>query len=103
MSTVIVAEFEVVAGRSDDFAEYLRWHGAESLKEPGCQMFQANRDLSDPHRFVMYEIYDNETAIDAHRQTPHYQRFVAEIIPDMLVMQGDVPFVSRSLLEVVFP
>ncbi len=101
MSYVVMAEFEIKPGREDDFAEYIKWHASESLKEPGCQLFKANRDAQDPRRFVMYEIYDDEPSIVAHRETPHFQKFLNEIIPDQLVMQGDTPFVFRRVLSLV--
>lgn len=101
MAYVVIAEFEIKKGRGDDFADYITWHGAESRKESGCQLFRANRSLEDPDRFVMYEIYDDEQCLIDHRETPHYKRFVAEIIPNLLVMQGDVPFVSRRFFSVV--
>ncbi len=102
MSYVVTAEFQIKQGRSDDFAEYIKWHGEQSMTEPGCRLFTANRDAQNEHAFVMFEIYDNEAAIQAHRETPHYQRFLNEIVPDMLVMQGDVPFVSRGVLDLVY-
>jgi|GEM_PF-519423 len=101
MSYVVMAEFEIKPGRGDDFAEYIKWHASESLKESGCQLFKANRDNDDPQRFVMYEIYDDEASFSAHRDTAHYARFVNEIIPDLLVMQGDAPFVFRRAFSLV--
>lgn len=101
MSYVVMAEFEIKPGRAEDFADYIRWHASESLKESGCQLFKANRDEQDPQRFVMYEIYDDEASIIAHRETPHYAKFLNEIIPDQLVMQGDAPFVSRRVFSLV--
>jgi len=101
MSFVVMAEFEIKDGRGDDFADYIKWHAQESLKEKGCQLFKANRDSADPQRFVMYEIYDDEPSFLAHRETPHYARFVNEIVPDQLVMQGDAPFVFRRTFSLV--
>ncbi len=101
MSIAIVAEFRIKAGRSDDFAAYITWHQSQSRKEPGCRLFSANKDRDDEQSFIMYEIYDDEAAIAAHRQTPHYQKFASEIVPDMIEMQGDGPFVSRRLLTVL--
>lgn len=101
MSIAIVAEFKIQSGRGDDFADYISWHQSESRKEPGCQLFSANRDPEAPLCFVMYEIYDDDAAISAHRQTAHYQKFASEIVPDMVEMQGDDPFVSRRFLSVL--
>lgn len=101
MSIAIVAEFKVKSGRGDDFAKYIAWHQTQSRQEPGCQFFNANRDIDDSETFVMYEIYDDEAAIEAHRETAHYQKFLSQIIPDMLTMHNELPFVSRRLLTIV--
>ncbi len=42
--------------------------------------------LQDPDistRFYAYEVYKDEAALDAHRQTAHYHRCVAELEPLM--------------------
>ena len=45
--------------------------------EPGCRRFDVliPKDASD--KLTFYEVYDDEDALDAHRQTPHFARFVA--------------------------
>jgi (4S)-4-hydroxy-5-phosphonooxypentane-2,3-dione isomerase len=40
--------------------------------EPGCRQFDVCRDPADPAMFFLYELYDDEAAIEAHLQTPHY-------------------------------
>jgi quinol monooxygenase YgiN len=43
--------------------------------EPGCRMYLAHRSASDPQRFFLYEQYDDQGALDAHRSTPHFERY----------------------------
>ena len=48
--------------------------------EPGCLRFDVLQDSQDPDHYYFYEVYRDEDALVAHRQTPHYQpwsRFVA--------------------------
>jgi autoinducer 2-degrading protein len=40
--------------------------------EPGCRMYQVHRSLADPRRFFLYEQYDDQAALDAHRAAPHF-------------------------------
>ncbi|MDF2914394.1 MAG: putative oxidoreductase [Pantoea agglomerans] len=40
--------------------------------EPGCQYFDVTQDLKDPLHFVFYELYNDEAAVDAHREAPHF-------------------------------
>jgi len=30
---------------------------------------------------MLYEIYDDERAFEAHQQTPHFKRYLAEAVP----------------------
>lgn len=43
--------------------------------EPGCRMYQVHRSTTDPRRFFIYEQYDDQAALDAHRATPHFAQF----------------------------
>jgi quinol monooxygenase YgiN len=48
-----------------------------SRREPGCRMYIAHQHKDDPTRFLVYEQYDDEAAIDAHRASPHFQQYAA--------------------------
>ena len=43
--------------------------------EPGCFRFDVLQDNTDPDRFHLYEVYSDETALEAHRNTPHYKKW----------------------------
>jgi (4S)-4-hydroxy-5-phosphonooxypentane-2,3-dione isomerase len=45
--------------------------------EPGCFTFHLIVDQTDPNRFYAFEIYRDAAAVEAHRNAPHYARFVA--------------------------
>ncbi len=53
---------------------------AESRKEPGCLMYVVHRGLDDRSRFIVYEQYKDEAALEAHRATPHFQRYAGELL-----------------------
>jgi len=40
--------------------------------EAGCHQFDVCRDPGDEQLFFLYELYDDEAAIQAHLQSPHY-------------------------------
>ena len=39
--------------------------------EPGCLRFDVLQDDKDPNRIYLYEVYRDQAAIEAHRQTAH--------------------------------
>ncbi len=53
-------------------------------EEPGCRMYQVHRSTSDPRRFFIYEQYDDQGALDAHRATPHFDQFAKNGLFPML-------------------
>jgi (4S)-4-hydroxy-5-phosphonooxypentane-2,3-dione isomerase len=45
---------------------------ASREEEPGCRQFDVCRDPADPTVFFLYELYNDEAAIQAHLQSPHF-------------------------------
>jgi (4S)-4-hydroxy-5-phosphonooxypentane-2,3-dione isomerase len=45
--------------------------------EPGCVDFQVLQDGGDADTYYFYEVYRDEEAMQAHRQTPHFARWNA--------------------------
>jgi (4S)-4-hydroxy-5-phosphonooxypentane-2,3-dione isomerase len=45
--------------------------------EPGCRRFDVLMPAERADRVVLFEIYDDENAFDAHRTTDHYIEFKA--------------------------
>ena len=65
-----------------EFLEIVR-HDAEHSEqdEPGCLRFDVLRDRDDPNRFYFYEVYRDEAALEAHRQTPHFKLYFEKSQP----------------------
>ncbi len=56
-------------------------NAALSRKEPGCRQFDVLVDPKDRTRAMLYEVYVDEKAFDAHQQTAHFKQYVAEAVP----------------------
>ena len=46
-----------------------------SVKEPGNLRFDILRDAENPFKFVLYEAYESEEAVSAHKDTAHYKKW----------------------------
>jgi autoinducer 2-degrading protein len=46
-----------------------------SLREPGVRRFDVLQDEGDPAHVVLTEVYVDQAAADAHKQTAHYARW----------------------------
>lgn len=65
-----------------DFIELARYDAEHSEQdEPGCLRFDVIQDRDDPARFYFYEIYRDEAALAAHRQTVHFKTYAEKSQP----------------------
>ena len=44
-----------------------------SREEPGCRFYQPCQDTEDPRVFLIFEIYDDAAAFEAHGASEHFQ------------------------------
>ena len=49
--------------------------------EPGCLRFNVLHDREDPNVYYFYEVYRDEAALEAHRQTPHFKFYFEKVQP----------------------
>ena len=56
-------------------------NAAHSRKEPGCRQFDVLVDSEDRTKAMLYEVYLDEKAFDAHQQTAHFKKYLAEAVP----------------------
>ena len=48
----------------------------ETRREPGCRQYVFHQCLEEANRFLIYEVYDDLAALEAHRATSHFQNYV---------------------------
>ena len=48
----------------------------ETRREPGCRQYVFHQCVEEPNRFLIYEVYDDMAALETHRATEHFQRYV---------------------------
>jgi len=79
---VILVDFKVRPADHEKFARLITENAAASVKnEPGCRQF----DVLIPEgiatgQFVLYEIYDDQAAFDAHLKSQHFKAFDAATV-----------------------
>lgn len=74
---VVLVEFALHPGKEPEFRRLVLENAAASLRdEPGCSLFDVLTPEGEPsERIVLYEIYDDPAAFDAHLATPHFASF----------------------------
>ena len=72
MDYVVSAEFRAKPACVAEFGKFIDRHAAASREEPGCLVFDVCQHPDDEAVFVLYEVYRDEGAYQAHRATAHY-------------------------------
>lgn len=73
---VILARFHLAAGATAAFLDHVRRNAAASVAvEPGCRRFDVLTPEIAADEVVLYEIYADAAAFDAHLRTPHFTVF----------------------------
>lgn len=72
-------DLEIVPAERENFLAAIKENGAAAVTEPGCKRFDILNLANDPNHFLLYEVYENEAALKAHRETAHFKKFAATV------------------------
>ena len=72
---VLAVTWMAKPGHEEEVAKIFRKLTVASRQEPGCLMYLVHRHKTDPKRFFIYEQYRDDAAIEAHRNSAHFQDY----------------------------
>jgi|SRR5690554_5044232 len=72
---VYVVEVQVKEDRLEDFKEATIENHRNTIQEPGNFRFDVLQSKDNSCRFTLYEVYESEEAVAAHKETPHYLKW----------------------------
>ena len=81
MNFVLMVMLRIKSENVDRFMAEVLANGREARKEPGCRQFEVLVDPADRTKVVLFEVYDDEKAFEAHQQTPHFKKYLADAVP----------------------
>mmetsp|Transcript_29296 Transcript_29296/g.67272 ORF Transcript_29296/g.67272 Transcript_29296/m.67272 type:complete len:119 (+) Transcript_29296:646-1002(+) len=73
----------VKPGTEAAFLEASLANARASAKEPGVSRFDVVQQIDDSTKFVLVEVYNNDSAPAAHKETAHYLKW-RETVADMM-------------------
>jgi quinol monooxygenase YgiN len=94
MSVFIVATYTTKPDTADDVRQHLEQMLAPTRAEPGCHAYEVFRSRDDGNVFVLFEEYEDETAIEAHRSSPHFATHV---------LNGAIPLLEERRVVIAEP
>ena len=77
---ILFVEVSVKPERLADFMELIKYDAEHSENdEPGCLRFDVLQDTEDENTFFYYEVYRDEAALQAHRDSPHFKKYFDQV------------------------
>jgi quinol monooxygenase YgiN len=74
---VNAVDLVIIQSEMSKFVEAIKENASNSVKEPGCREFNVLVLANRPNHVFLFEVYDNEAALAAHRETAHFKKFFA--------------------------
>lgn len=81
MSFVLVVNIKIKPENVERWMKMALENAREARKEPGCRQFEVLVDPKDKSKVLLFEIYDDDKAFEAHQATPHFKKYLAEAVP----------------------
>jgi quinol monooxygenase YgiN len=78
---VLAVTWMAKAGHDADVPPIFAKLTEESRKEAGCVMYQVHRHKTEPRRFLIYEQYKDDAALEAHRASTHFLQYARKELP----------------------
>lgn len=64
--------------------------------EVGCHMALAHQSSEDPRTITLWEIYQDQTAFEAHFSMPHTQAFIKSGVTELIKAKQSQPVLSLN-------
>ena len=93
---VVQVDVLVIADQVEPFRAASMANAAASRTEPGVVRFDVLQDRADPARFVLVEVYRDEHAATAHKETEHYRTWRDTVAPMMAGPRSSRRYVNVS-------
>jgi quinol monooxygenase YgiN len=72
----VVARWQPVAGALEEVLGIIAELRPKSLAEPGCLGYEVYQGVDAPGSILLLERYRDQAALEAHKQSAHYQALV---------------------------
>jgi quinol monooxygenase YgiN len=91
MPVAVLASFHPKPGKFDQAETILKGMVKTTRAEPGCRVYNLHRLTGDEPSLHIYEVYDDQAAVEHHRSMDYYKQYRATI-PDLLAKPIEVKF-----------
>jgi autoinducer 2-degrading protein len=76
MPLVLFVKWVAKVGEETEIARILRAMTPLTRLEPGCVAYEPHQSTVDPRQFLLYEVYQDEAAVQTHSESEHFRQHV---------------------------
>jgi len=81
MNVVLQVQIVVKPENLERFMPMLRDNALAARKEPGCRQFEVLLDPEDATKIMLFEVYEDDKAFEAHQAGAAFRKYLAEAVP----------------------
>ncbi len=80
---IVQVNVQIKEEHIQDFIDASIENASKSINEPGIARFDILQELDNPNKFILNEVYLNDSAPAVHKETAHYKKW-KETVADMM-------------------
>lgn len=92
---VLQVAIQIKPENVDSFMQKVIENGKAARAEPGCRQFDVLVDPDDKTKIMLYEVYDDQKAFEAHQAGAAFKKYIAEAVP--LLASRERKFWNKAL------
>jgi len=81
MSLVLQVNIRIKPENVDSFMRQVMDNARAARGEPGCRQFEVLVDPDDKTKVMLFEVYDDQKAFEAHQAGDAFKKYVASAVP----------------------
>lgn len=81
MSLVLQVNIRIKPENVDSFMRQVIENGKAARSESGCRQFEVLVDPEDKTKVMLFEVYDDQKAFEAHQAGDAFKKYVANAVP----------------------
>jgi quinol monooxygenase YgiN len=79
MKKIINARIRVKKESIEQFLALGKTMVEKSNSEQGCLIYKLYQEVGNPQSYILYEVYENQDAVNFHNSTPYFKTFIENI------------------------
>ncbi|UGU15862.1 antibiotic biosynthesis monooxygenase [Sinomicrobium kalidii] len=81
MKKTIIAQLSIQETKTEQFLKLAEIMVNKSIAENGCLAYKLLKEVDKENEFLIYEKYENESAVERHNSSEHFKSFLDSVLP----------------------